>query len=128
MTIVVGYVTGAPGEAAVEQALVEARRTGARLVVVNGTRGDAYVDTRFSQGADVDRLRSHLEASGVQHEVRQPLGPDVADLILDAAEEVGADLIVVGLRRRTPVGKLILGSTAQRVLLDAACPVLAVKP
>ena len=43
------------------------------------------------------------------------------------AEETNADFIVIGLRRRTPVGKLILGSNAQRILLDAPCPVLAVK-
>ena len=37
------------------------------------------------------------------------------------ANETDADLIVIGLRRRTPVGKLILGSNAQRILLDAPC-------
>ena len=46
---------------------------------------------------------------------------------VEEAERVGASLIVIGLRRRTPVGKLILGSNAQRILLDASCPVLAVK-
>lgn len=51
----------------------------------------------------------------------------VADLV-EVAEEAGAEFIVIGLRRRTPVGKLILGSNAQPVLLDADCPVLAVKP
>lgn len=50
-----------------------------------------------------------------------------ADDVLTVAEEVGAELIVIGLRHRTPVGKLIMGSTAQSILLDANCSVLAVK-
>ena len=48
--------------------------------------------------------------------------------MLSAAEDCSADVIVVGVRHRTPVGKLLLGSVAQRVILDAPCPVLAVKP
>jgi nucleotide-binding universal stress UspA family protein len=54
-------------------------------------------------------------------------GLEPAEDLLKVAEEVSAELIIIGLRRRSPVGKLILGSTAQRILLDAPCPVLAVK-
>ena len=59
--------------------------------------------------------------------VRQTMGPDVAEEIVRVADEVDAELLVIGLRRRTPVGKMIMGSVAQQVLIDAPCPVLAVK-
>ena len=73
-------------------------------------------------------VHSVLHESGVEHEVRQLVrGVDPADDLIAVADEVDADLIVIGLRRRTPVGKLIMGSNAQQILLDAACPVLAVK-
>jgi nucleotide-binding universal stress UspA family protein len=48
-------------------------------------------------------------------------------VILRIAREANASVIVIGLRQRSAVGKLILGSTAQRILLDADRPVLAVK-
>ena len=50
-----------------------------------------------------------------------------ADALVALADDTAADMIVIGLRRRSPVGKLVLGSNAQRILLDATCPVLAVK-
>ena len=43
------------------------------------------------------------------------------------ASKVDADLIVIGLRKRSQVGKLVMGSNAQEILMAAACPVLAVK-
>jgi len=51
----------------------------------------------------------------------------LVEALIAVAKETSADFIVIGLRRRTPVGKLILGSNAQRILLEAPCPVLAVK-
>jgi nucleotide-binding universal stress UspA family protein len=73
-------------------------------------------------------VEAQLADSGLPHEVRQGVGGDVADQVLEVAAEVDARLIVVGLRRRTPAGKLLMGSVAQRILLGSTCPVLAVKP
>ena len=73
--------------------------------------------------AELDEVRARVEEAGVAVDVRHPeTGLEAAEDLLGIADEVGAELIVIGLRRRTPVGKLILGSNAQRILLDAALP------
>jgi nucleotide-binding universal stress UspA family protein len=128
MTIVVGYIPRPEGLAAVDAAITEAERRGERLVVVNtGHHGD-NTDPSYAAPQDLDALDAQLTARGLDHEIRQPTrGLAPADELLDAAAEVEATLIVIGLRRRSPLGKLITGSTAQQVLLDATCDVLAVK-
>lgn len=126
--IVVGWTPDEYGEAALERGLEEARLRGGRVVAVNATRGDAQVDNRFASDEQLAGLRARVANGDVEVEVRSSMGPDVGDEVLDVVHEVGADLVVLGLRRRTPVGKLIMGSTAQRVLLGAECAVLAVKP
>ena len=129
-TIVVGYVPKAEGRAALHRAAEEARLRGSRLVVINSHRGGRDFDREdaLRSESELEEVRAELDEAGVEHEVRQLVrGLDPAEDLLGIAEEVKADLIVIGLRRRSPVGKLILGSNAQRVLLDAACPVLAVK-
>ena len=76
----------------------------------------------------MDRVKQMLVDAGIEHETREMVrGLEPADDLVSIAESHDADLIVIGLRRRSPVGKLILGSNAQRILLDAHCPVLAVK-
>lgn len=128
MTVVVGYVPNELGDATLAAAIEEARRRGTDLVVVNTTRADRLVDPNYAQGAQADALESQLEASGVPHDVRRFTSTELAaDDVLGVADDVGAELIVIGLRHRTPVGKLIMGSTAQSILLDATCSVLAVK-
>ena len=125
--VVVGHVPTPRGRAALEHGVAEAHRRGARLVVVNSSRGDALVDEEYLQGDPLRRLEDELTVSGVPFELRRPIGRDVAEELADAVSETGADLLVIGLRRRTAVGKLLLGSAAQRILLAVECPVLAVK-
>ena len=129
-SIVVGYVARPEGRAALRRAAEEARLRNAKLVVVNSRRGGRELDAADASDLDAELKAVHdeLTDAGVDHEVRQVVrGTDPADDLIDVAVVVGAELIVIGLRRRSPVGKLILGSSAQRVLLDAPCPVLAVK-
>lgn len=129
-TIVVGYVPKPEGRAALQRAAEEAQLRNARLVVVNSSRGGREYsgDDAIGTEKDLEQVRRQLEDAGVEHEIRQLVrGIDPADDLVNAATEVDAEFIVIGLRRRSPVGKLILGSNAQRVLLGAPCPVLAVK-
>jgi nucleotide-binding universal stress UspA family protein len=130
MVVVVGYVPTPEGRAALRRAAEECRLRNTALVVINSNRGgkdlDAAEATRYEE--ELAAVRAELDAAGVAHEVRQLVrGLEPAEDLIAVAEEVKADFIVIGLRRRTPVGKLILGSNAQRILLDAPCPVLAVK-
>ena len=127
-TVVVGYVPKPEGDAAVRAAVAEARLRGAGLVVVSSQRGGEDPDAAGTAERDLGAVRELLEQSGVAYEVRQlGQGLEPAEDLLSIAESTHAELIVIGLRRRSPVGKLILGSNAQRILLDAHCPVLAVK-
>jgi nucleotide-binding universal stress UspA family protein len=128
MTIVVGYVPTPEGEAALTAAIAEARLREQPLHIVNSARGDSLIDSRFVQESGIDDLRSRLDASGVVYEIDQKVrGHEASEEVVEAADRVKASLLVIGLRRRTPTGKLITGSQAQRILLDANCPVLAVK-
>ncbi|HYJ67167.1 MAG TPA: universal stress protein [Nocardioidaceae bacterium] len=129
-TIVVGYIPKSEGRAALRRAVEEAQLRKAKLVIVNSHRGGRDFDREDAVETEgqLQEVRDQLGDSGVESEIRQLVrGMDPADDLINVAEEVSADFIVIGLRRRTPVGKLILGSNAQRVLLDATCPVLAVK-
>lgn len=124
MAVVVGYVPTKEGAAALRRAAAEAAVRQTPLVVLDSAHGDGE-----DQTADARAQLAELAQQDVSYEVRT-IGPsdDATDELLRIADEESADLLVIGLRRRSPVGKLILGANAQRILLDAACPVLAVKP
>ncbi|WP_319461348.1 universal stress protein [Micromonospora sp. RTP1Z1] len=129
MTVLVAYVPTPEGDAAFTAAVAEAGRRQERLVVLNTPREGAPVSTAVASEAVVGALVQRATAAGVDVEIRQDAhAGDLADEVLRVADAVDASVIVIGLRRRSPVGKLIMGSAAQRILLDADRPVLAVKP
>ena len=129
MTVLVGFVPTPEGEAAFTAGLAEAGRRNEDLLVLNTPRGGAPVSADVAPPELVQRQTDRARAEGVAVEVRQsPHSGDLAEEVLRVAEEVAASVIVIGIRRRSPVGKLLMGSSAQRILLDADRPVLAVKP
>ncbi|WP_425309383.1 universal stress protein [Ammonicoccus fulvus] len=117
MTIVVGFSNKREGWAALEHAAEEAQLRSCRVVLVPNTERE-----------DIEAGRAELERLGVRVDVEEPSPTGhIADHIIDVAARVNADFVVIGLRRRSPTGKLLLGLNAQRILLDAVCPVHAVK-
>jgi nucleotide-binding universal stress UspA family protein len=127
-TILVGYTPTPEGTAALAAATEEALRRSAHLAVLNTGHEGNYADPVFASEQDIDAVAADLTRLGVAHTIVRPNDDlTAAESLLDHAEHLGAELVVIGLRRRSPMGKLITGSTAQSVLLDADCPVLAVK-
>ncbi len=126
--IVVGYTADQFGRAALDHAIIEAMLRETSLVVINSTAGDSYTDARFAKAAEVEDLQTRLATCGVVFELRQPVGVDAAEELLTAMDHPEADLLVIGIRHRSPVGKLLLGSVSQQLILECRKPVLAVKP
>lgn len=127
-TILVGYVPTPEGTAALSAATERALRRGSHLAVLNtGDEGD-YAGPAYASEQDIDAVDAELTRLGVAHTIIRPSDDlTAAESIVDHAEHLGAELVVIGVRRRSPLGKLVTGSTAQSVLLDVDCPVLAVK-
>jgi nucleotide-binding universal stress UspA family protein len=126
--IVVGYSADPFGRAALEHGIAEAKLRGTTLRVINSTSGDAYVDSHFAQPREIHDVEERLANCGVEFELSQPVGVDTAEELLKAMDRDEAELLVIGVRHRSPVGKLLLGSVSQQLLLECAKPVLAVKP
>ena len=128
MSVVVGYIPNEYGEAALDEAFAEAQRRSTRVVVVNTTRGDSLIDKNYVGEHRRSQLEQRLFAAPVDVELRQTIGADTADEILAVVRDVAAEALVIGIRHRSQVGKMLMGSVATRLLLEAPCPVIAVKP
>lgn len=90
---------------------------------------EATPDSIAGRDALAQDLSDSLSTVGIDTTVRGLLAEDDSpgERIVAFADRVGADLVIVGGRRRSPAGKAVFGSTAQTVLLNAPCPVIFVR-
>lgn len=147
MTILVSYVPRPEGRAALAQGIELAKRLSEDLLVVNIAAGakspipglfevtaismktDANADDEsVVSEADVRQVERELAASGVTAEFRQfSRGKTPIEELEDLVSSRRITMLVIGLRQRSRVGKLFLGSMAQEILISLSCPILTVK-
>ena len=126
MKIVVGYLDSREGQAALEAAVAETRARGGSLVIVHSRLQSD--DDPWVMDLELGGLDELLTGHEIDHKVVDiKMRGRAADHILAVAKNENADLIVVGIKGRSALGIAVFGSTAQTVLHDATCPVLAVK-
>lgn len=128
MTILVAYVPRPEGQAALDKGIEMAKRGNERLLVVNAGPGGSKEDPSVALGYDGERVEKLLAESGIDAEFKQFIRGETAVSEIEAlVDSLNVSLLIIGLRKRSPVGKLIMGSVAQDLLLSVSCPVLAVK-
>lgn len=128
MTVVLAHAPSPAAESAFAVAVRQARAWESPLIIANVVPTDALAASSAVAPEALDELVRRASEAGVAASSRTLLGDDVVALIDDLVRAADADVLVIGSRRRSPVGKLLLGSVAQRLILEVSCPVLVVKP
>lgn len=106
------------------------RATGlAVLHVVDSLDLDVEEAYRSGLQHEIDNALAEAGVTGVAWQLHLATAQqDVAGTILELTRAADATLLVIGARRRSPVGKALLGSVTQTLILQAELPVLVVKP
>lgn len=130
VNIVVGFIDTPEGHAALDRAIEESHLRNAKLVVlhsmIGGTHesGEEYV----ASAEAIEAIHTKLHDSGVEHCTHEYVrGKTPSEDIMQAVADHDAELIVIGIRRRSTTGKVLLGSNALDILHDTKIPVLCVK-
>ena len=128
MTIVVAYVPRPEGQAALDKGIELAKERNEFLIVVYAPPGGTGEDPWRADALDVERVEQLISVSGIKAEFKQFVrGRNAVEELEELVTAQNASMLVIGLRKRTAVGKLIMGSVAQDILMTVPCPVLAVK-
>lgn len=118
MTILVGYTNTHEGRAALRQAkdLADWKQTALIICILDEVAS-----------AQEDHVLAQAVADGARLVERDPRDRYPVGALLDAAVEQNATFITIGVKTRSRVGKILLGSNAQSIILGANVPVLTVK-
>ena len=130
MKILAGYDGSQVARQAVALAEKHATAFNAEVFIVRSMRESHELQLNDMEKADreLEELKSGFEKKNIPCETRLiKSGLTAGEELVKFADEKGADEIIVGVRKRSKVGKLLLGSTAQYVIIEATCPVVAVK-
>jgi nucleotide-binding universal stress UspA family protein len=132
MKIVVGYVMTDESTAALDWAIQQAGRGDTHIVVAHSIKGGGSIEAEqeevIAYRKELDGLERRLTDLGIPHSTRRLIrGYTPAEDLAQVVTEEQADLIAIGIRQQSRVGKLLMGSDAQEILLTAPCPVVAVK-
>lgn len=129
MSVAVAHQASRTGHLALKEAAREARMRDTTLAVIHVV-DSVDADVTAAHRADLsDEIEKVLAQSGseVSWDLHLATGQDVAQAVLASATEQGAEILVIGARRRSPVGKFLLGSVTQTIILQADIPVVVVK-
>lgn len=130
MSLILGFIDTPEGWAAARYAVSEARMRNVPIVAVNSMRGGSSedVDDYVAINQATERLEKMLTDEGVDFQVKEYVrGLTPSEDLIAASQEFDGDLIVIGIRKRSSTGKLLLGSNALEILHDADVPVVCVK-
>jgi len=129
MTVAVAHQVSPTSRKALTQAVQEATYRGTDLAVLHVVASiDADTSEAYRLGVSDEIEKVIGDQPGVPWKLHlATAGVDIADTLLGLVDPLDADLLVIGARQRSPVGKALLGSVAQAVILHASVPVLVVK-
>lgn len=130
MSIVVAYQTSSGDRLTLEEAAREAKLRGTGLTILHVSEMvdiDLLKDEEASLRTELSSLLAEFRVDDVDWKLLLATGPDAAQAVLDQVAGTDVELLVIGARRRSPVGKMIMGSVTQSLLLRADLPVLVVK-
>ena len=131
MNIIIAYDDSSAAKIALEIAKRHALAFQAHILVVTSMEGGASGEIKAQAQkaeANLDKVKELFESQGISCETHLLIRglPAAEDIVLFAREK-DADELIIGIKKRSKVGKLMFGSTAQFVILNAPCPVLTVK-